>query len=127
MDLPKNQDVFDFTHESELGNKWAGQFTVLCVLDIKTRHLLELEKTRLLGNYSSPTDELAGISIMLANLRLRIVDGPEWWKQSKGGYEFTDIDTLTSLYEKVMNAETEWRTKLKEKAKKLPEPSPTSP
>lgn len=125
MDLPNTQSVFDFDFTSDLGNKYDGRFTVLCVLDMRTKHRLELEKTRLLGNHANPTDELAGIAIILANLRARIVDGPEWWKQSDGGYDITDFDTLTALYEKVLTAETEWRTKLKEKAKKLmPTPSP---
>lgn len=122
MDLPPNQSVFDFNYTSELNNKYEGRFTVQCVLDMRTKHRLELEKTRLLGNYSNPTDELAGIAIILATLRIRIVDGPEWWKQSDGGYDITDFDALTALYEKVLAAEVEWRKKLREKAGKLKEP-----
>jgi hypothetical protein len=88
---------------------------------MRQKHLLELDKTRLLGNYSNPTDELSGIAIILATLRARIVDAPEWWKQSDGGFNITDIDALSSLYDKVLTAEVEWRNKLKEKAKKAQE------
>lgn len=123
MDLPSTQSVFDFDFTSEIGQHYDGRFTVLCVLDMRTKHRLELEKTRLMGNHASPTDELAGIAIILATLRTRIVDAPEWWKQSDGGYDITDFDALTALYEKVMDAEKEWRLKLKEKAKKLQAPS----
>jgi hypothetical protein len=126
MDLPSNQAGFDFDYNSELGKKYDGRFTVLCCLNMREKHRLELEKTRLLGNYVAPTDELAGIAIILANLRARIVDGPEWWKQSDGGYNITDFDALTTLFEKVQAAETEWRAKLKE-AKKLQEPPKSSP
>lgn len=125
MDLPPNQSAFDFEFTSELGKKYEGQFTTLCVLDMKTRHRLELEKTRLLGNYQAPTDELAGIAVILANLRVRVIDGPEWWKQSDGGYNITDFDALAALYDKVLGAEVEWRNKLKEKAKALKEASTT--
>lgn len=127
MDLPSTQTVVDFDFTSDLGKKYDGQFTVLCLLSMRQKHLLELEKTRLLGNYTNPTDELAGIAVILANLRHRIVDGPTWWQQSDGGYNLTDIDVLTSLYNKVLGAETEWRNKLKEKTKKLQEPSPENP
>lgn len=123
MDLPSTQTVVDFDFTSDLGKKYDGQFTVLCLLNMRQKHLLELEKTRLLGNYANPTDELAGIAVILANLRHRIVDGPTWWQQSDGGYNLTDIDVLTSLYNKVLGAETEWRNKLKEKTKKLQEQS----
>lgn len=121
MDLPNTQSVFDFDFTSELGKKYDGQFTVLCVLNMRQKHTLELEKTRLLGNYANPTDELAGIAVILSNLRARIVSGPSWWEQSDGGYNIPDIDALTMLYNRVIAAETEWRTKLKEKTKKLQE------
>lgn len=124
MDLPNTQSVFDFDFTSELGKKYDGQFTVNCLLSMRQKHILELEKTRLLGNYANPTDELAGIAVILANLRSRIVSGPTWWEQSDGGYNLTDIDVLTVLYNKVIAAESEWRTKLKEKTKKLQEPTP---
>jgi hypothetical protein len=126
MDLPSTQTVFDFEFTSELGKKYEGRFTVHCLLDMRTKHRLELEKTRLLGNFPNPTDELAGISIILATLRHRIVDAPDWWKQSDGGYNLTDFDVLTALYDKVLNAEVEWRTKLKEKTKTLQSPAPQS-
>jgi hypothetical protein len=122
MDLPTNQVVFDFDFTSDLGKRYEGQFTVICNLDMRKKHMLELEKTRLMGNYSNPTDELAGIAIILANLRHRIVNGPEWWKQSDGGYNITDSEVLTELYNKIVAAGVEWRTKLKEKAQKLQEP-----
>lgn len=121
MDLPSTQTTFEFDFTSELGKRYDGSFTVLCVLDMKTKHRLELEKTRMLGNSANPTDELAGLAIVLSNLRIRIIDGPNWWKQSDGGYNITEFDTLTSLYEKVLSAEAEWRLALKEKAKKLQE------
>lgn len=129
MDLPANQATFDFEFTSELGKKFDGRFTVLCVLDMRSKHRLELEKTRLLGSYTNPTDELVGLSIVLSTLRVRIIDAPEWWKQSDGGYNITDFDTLTALYEKTLAAEAEWRQNLKDKAKKLTEPAsaPTLP
>ena len=129
MDLPSTQTVIDFEFTSDLGKKYEGQFTINCLLNMRQKHLLELEKTRLLGNYPNPTDELAGISVILANLRNRIVDGPPWWTQSDGGYNIPDIDALTKLYDEVLKAESEWRIKLKEKAKKLQDPTPatTSP
>lgn len=123
MDLPANQTFFDFDYTAELGKKYEGQFTVICAMDMRLKHRLELEKTRMLGSYANPTDELAGLSVVLSTLRIRLVDGPEWWKQSDGGYNIQDYDALTALYEKVLTAEAEWRTKLKEKAKKLQEPT----
>lgn len=125
MDLPKKETSFDFQYESETGEKYEGLFTVLSVLDMRNKHLLELEKTRLIGDHVNPTNELAGIAILLANLRVRIIDGPEWWKQSDGGYNITDSTVLTKLYDQVMKAEIDWRAKLKERATKVQEKKTT--
>lgn len=118
MDLPKIESVFDFDFTSELGKKYDGRFTVACLLDMGQKHRLELEKTRLLGNYQNPTDGLAGIAIVLANLRIKIIDAPEWWKQSNGGFSIKDEDALVALYDKVQGAEAEWRNQLAEMKKK---------
>ena len=128
MNLPDKESVFDFDFTSELtGKKYDGRFTVLCRLDMGQKHRLELEKTRLLGNYQNPTDGLAGISMVLANLRVKIIDAPEWWKQSNGGYLIEDEDALVVLYDKVLTAETEWLEKLKQKTKKAQETTEISP
>lgn len=118
MDLPKNESVFDFDFISELGRKYEGRFTALCVLDMGQKHRLELEKTRLLGNHANPTDGLAGIAIVLATLRSKIIDAPEWWKQSNGGFLIKDEDVLVALYDKIQAAEAEWRNQLMEMKKK---------
>ena len=122
MNLPDKESVFDFDFTSELtGKKYEGRFTILCRLDMGQKHRLELEKTRLLGNYANPTDGLAGIAIILANLRTKITDAPDWWKQSNGGYLIEDEDALVTLYDKVVAAEAEWLEKLRQKTKKIQE------
>jgi hypothetical protein len=119
MDLPSKESAFDFDHTGvDTSKRYEGQFKVLCLLDMGQKHRLELEKTRLLGNYPNPTDGLAGISIILANLRIKIIDAPEWWKQSNGGYAIQDEDALVALYDKVLAAEAEWRKQMVEKGKK---------
>lgn len=122
MDLPSKESVFDFVHTGlDTGKKYEGQFKVLCLLDMGQKHRLELEKTRLLGNHANPTDGLAGIAIILANLRIKIIDAPEWYKQSNGGFNIQDEDALVALYDKVLAAEVEWRQQMMDKGKKAAE------
>jgi hypothetical protein len=121
MDLPAKQQIFDFEHVTELGKKYDGQFTALCSLNVGQKHMLELEKTRLLGNFPNPTDSLDGIAIILSNLRAKLIDGPPWWTQSGGGYNIEDEDALVALYSKLLDVEAKWKTDLKEKALKLKE------
>lgn len=127
MDLPSRESAFDFEHVgADTGKKYDGQFKVLCLLDMGQKHRLELEKTRLMGNYANPTDGLAGLAVILATLRVRIIDAPEWWKQSGGGFGIQDEDALVALYDKVLGAESEWRSKMVEKGKKAQETSSQS-
>jgi hypothetical protein len=117
MDLPVKQQIFDFDFTTEYGKKYEGQFTVICSLNMGQKHNLELEKTRLLGNYVNPTDGLIGIAIVLSNLRVKIIDGPPWWTQSNGGASIDDEETLMSLFNKVQEVEAKWKKDLLEKTR----------
>lgn len=119
MDLPLKEKTFEFDHVGEdTGKEYKGRFTVLCTLTVGQKHSLALEKTRLLGNYANPTDDLAGLAIILANLRAKIVDAPEWWKQSQGGAAVEDESALVVLYRQVQEAEFQWKEELKKKTQK---------
>lgn len=125
MDLPKNEAVFDFESTGgTTGKKYDGQFTVVCILNMSRKHQLEIEKTRLMADFSNPTETLFGLATILANLRVRIVNAPEWWKQSGGGFNLMDEDVLVALYDKVMEAEAKWRADLKAQATAVETPNP---
>lgn len=122
MDLPSKEKIFHFEHVGlETGKRYEGQFTALCLLNVGQKHALSLEKTRLLGSYANPTDDLAGFAVILANLRAKIKDGPTWWQQSQGGATVDDEDVLVALFRKVEEMETSWREDLKKKTESIPE------
>jgi len=117
MELPKNESQFEV---DVLGDttykKYDGQFTVRCILTMGQKHAMELEKSRLLGSYPNPSADLVGLAEIFANLRAKVIDGPEWWKQSQGGSLIKDENALVILYNKVLDAEDEWKMKVKELA-----------
>lgn len=117
MELPKREHIFIFDFTDEMGKKHDGNFVCKCALNIADKHAVELERTRLQGNYANPTDTLAGIARILANLRVRIIlkDAPTWWQQSDGGVTL-DEDVLVALYDKVMEGDIKWRANLNKKA-----------
>jgi hypothetical protein len=124
MDLPNKEKSFAFEHVGETTEKkYDGQFTVRCILNIGQKHSMALEQTRLLGSYENPTNDLSGLAIILSNLRAKIVEAPEWWKQSLGGSLIDDEDALVALYRKVVEAEVEWKEELKKKTQKIPDPT----
>jgi hypothetical protein len=123
MELPKNEAAFEVDIQGDDTLKqYQGMFTCRCILTMGQKHAKELEKSRLLGNYKNPTPELEGIAEVFATLRAKLIDAPEWWKQSAGGTTLNDENVLVALYNKVEKAEQEWRQKVKE----LASPSPDS-
>lgn len=117
MELPKNEATFDMDIQGDTTFKqYQGLFTCRCILTMGQKHTMELEKSRLLGNYTNPTPDLDGLATIFATLRAKVIDGPEWWKQSLGGITISDENTLVELYKKVQKAEQEWRQKVKDLA-----------
>jgi len=126
MELPSNESTFDVDVTGDTTQKeYKGQFTCRCVLTMGQKHALELEKSRLLGSYTNPTDDLIGIAVIFSNLRQKLIDGPEWWKQSSGGTSINDENVLLEIYNKIQKAENEWRQKVKDLAS--PPKTPTDP
>lgn len=117
MDLPKNEKTFDFKHEGEI-DSYQGRFTVKCVLSLADRYARELEISKMKVGLSATTDELTAISEMISNLKVRIIDGPDWWKKTNG-LEIMDISCIMALYDKVLEQEVEWRKELKAKKEEL--------
>ena len=113
MDLPEKHSIFEFEHKG-LTKSYEGRFTVRCHLNVGEKHQLAIEKTRLMADYLNQSDDLSGFAVILSKLRVHIVDGPEWWKQSAGGFLIEDEDALVALYDKVLAEENKWREKVKD-------------
>ena len=112
--------TFNFDKTSELQRQYCGDFTIYCSLNMLQKHQLELEKSKLLGGHVNPSDGLFGLSIILANLRIKIKDGPSWWKESKGGFTIEDEDILVALLNKGDEVEQEWKRNIIQKTSITP-------
>jgi hypothetical protein len=118
--LPKNEKTFDFSHVGETtGEEYKGTFIIKCMLSISDRHNFEIEKTRLTVDFVNPSEGLQSLALLLASLRTRIIDAPEWWKQSKGGSDIMDEDVLYTLYDQVMTTAGQWILDLKKSTQKV--------
>lgn len=123
-DLPKKEQSFVFNEVGEVTTRpYEGEFTVRAILNMGQKHQLELEKTMLQADSKAPTAGLSGISNVLAELRVRIIDGPEWWEQSRGGALIDDENVLLALYQKIIDTEITWRQSLRDQTKKAVENS----
>lgn len=124
MSLPKNEKSFLFSKEGEItGHKYDGQFTVKCVLTLADKRILELEQSRLMGDMGNPSDNLKIIAKVIANLRVRIIDAPDWFEQIISNLDIIDENIIFELYGECLKISNDWieevRGKAEEKQKSL--------
>jgi len=114
MDLPKNEKSFSFRHEGELtGKVYEGEFKTKCVLSLADKRLLEVEKSSLTLDLNNPSGNLSAIGDVVANLRVRIVDSPDWFRQLITSLEVLDDELFFEIYAKCLEKSDEWLSELK--------------
>ena len=114
MNLPKNERTFEFCEKGDVTFKeYKGSFTVKCVLSMLDKRILEVEKSRIMADISNPTNELIALSTIMANLNVRIIESPSWWKEANNGNNIQDENIIVTLFDKVMDQEEEWRKEVK--------------
>jgi hypothetical protein len=119
MNLPKNEKTFLFSKEGEVtGQKYEGQFTVKCALSLGDKRLIEIEKSRLSVDLMNPTGNLDAISRIMANLRVRVLNGPEWFNQQINTMTILDEEIVFEVYSKCLEASEEWMKELKKESGK---------
>ena len=127
MNLPKNEKTFLFTHEGETtGHKYEGQFTVKCVLSLADKRALEIEQSRLSMDLMNPTANLAAISRVVSNLRIRVLNAPAWFDQIIATLDVLDEDVVFELYGKILEAAQEWKDDVKKQSVAQEDPEANS-
>lgn len=117
MDLPKNQKSFQLDYTGELtGKRYEGTFTVKCVLNMAEKRKLEIERSGLSADLTNPTGNLNAIALVVSNLRVRITDAPDWFKQAIITLDILDEDVLFELYSKSLDKSEEWISEVKKKS-----------
>jgi hypothetical protein len=115
--LPKNEKTFHISLEGDTsGEKFEGQFTTKCVLNVSDKHLKELEKTRLMADYANPSSSLAGLAEILSTIRIKLVKWPDWWSSLDYGSKMLDENVIVTIYDEIQKLEQEWRNEIRSKA-----------
>lgn len=115
--LPKLEKTFTIDLVGETtGLEYKGQFTAKCVLSIRDRQAIELEKSRLTADYANPSGTLFAIASMVSTLRAKLIEFPDWWKEVGLGSDLLDENVLIEVYEKTEDIAKEWKESLKKQA-----------
>lgn len=96
---------------------WLGNFKIKLLLSHNERLLFERRYKELLPNDAGVDEDTKFKASGLAELSVRVVDGPEWWEASKQGMNLVDAQPIIDLLYKVKDGYAEWLKKVEEIAK----------
>ena len=120
--LPKNDRSFSISVVGDTtGEKFEGQFSTKCILNMTEKHSKELEKTRLMADYANPSASLAGIAEILSTIRVKLTKWPDWWSNLDYGSKILDENIIVAIYDEVQALERAWRAEVRKKAEETKE------
>jgi hypothetical protein len=89
--------------------RWVGQFRIKCVLTNADRFKLDRMYAELLPPRDREVDEEVRLrAATIAELSVRVVDGPEWWSSTRGGQLMADKAPLYDLIVMCNEEEKKW-------------------
>lgn len=115
-DLPPNEKTFSIDVEGDTTKQRSvGQFTCRCVLNLAQRAEADLIEARLNQGLKDVRSTTQTLHFVLAQLYVRVVKAPNWWRNSylpdEGvpGKLLMDLNVVSRVFEECMTAESEWR------------------
>jgi hypothetical protein len=97
-----------------------GTFKAKLILTIREKLYADAERRQLVGpspEGTPPAPSMQGYGYMLGQLRARLVEYPEWWKDSNFGSELEDDNIVEEIWDKVFEAEKEYKAGLQKEVK----------
>lgn len=99
------------------GEEFAGVFKVKPLLTTDEQITRDQVMRDILG--SNPQDaspRAKSQAFILAEIRTRSTETPAWWKESGAGALLYDESVVSHIYDKIQEAEKQWRADVKTKA-----------
>jgi hypothetical protein len=99
------------------GKPFFGSFTVKTVLTRGDRFIADQRRRELLGpNSQDALPDLQLEAFMHGQLMVRVVESPEWWRQSDYGRNIEDANVIVELFNLVREKEDQAKEDLKKSA-----------
>jgi hypothetical protein len=119
MLLPQIETQIEFECTGETTSKrYSGSFTVKSVLNNFEATEVALRTDRYNGGSQTIPVQIALFNRAVAELELRVKSSPEWWSKSDSGRLIFDQNVVFELFNKVLEAQKEWKDRLNQEAVK---------
>lgn len=98
-------------------NPYTGKFTVKTILSRRENFLADERRRFILGmNPAGAPPALQGEAYMLGVLAVRLIEVPDWWKNSDGGLDIEDENVIGEVYKLAMMKVEEREKELQDNA-----------
>lgn len=119
MFLPSTEAQIEFECTGETTSKrYSGSFTIKCVLNNFEATEVILRSDRYNGGSQTLPVQTALFNRAIAELEMRVRSSPEWWAKSDSGRLIYDQNVVFELFNKVLEAQQEWKERLSSEASK---------
>lgn len=97
--------------------RWIGQFLVKCVITHADAFAIDRIYGAMTNNWPYDVDSKLKLKAQsLAQLSVRIMEGPEWWSASKEGQLLVDDEPVYELMLLCKEATDSWNTEVEKRA-----------
>lgn len=96
--------------------KFTGSFRVKIVLTNADQIAVEREYARLLPKDAGAGDSNKLLASTMAELNVRVLEGPAWFRDASSGQNMIDRDPLYDLIVRINEAYKDWQNRLNESA-----------
>lgn len=122
MIMPSNEYTFNIVVVGEkTKKKYEGSFTVKCLLSVQEMVEVGLRMDRYNQGSSTVSPGVTRMNRAIAEMEIRQIKTPSWWKDSDDGRTFLDANVVFEVFLKALDAETEFDKRIAEQAKEADE------
>lgn len=115
--LPKNESIVKLSIIGDSTQKlYDGAFTIKCILNNYESVQVALRTDRYNEGSESVGTQTRLFNRAIAELELRIIDSPDWWKSSDSGRLLFDQNVVFELFTSSLEAQKEWKDGLNKAA-----------
>lgn len=117
MILPSNEYTFSFSDKGERTKKtYEGSFTVKCLLTMEEIRQVGIRLDNLNVGSKTLAPGVALLNRAFAELDVRILKAPSWWKDASDGRDLFDTNIILGVFENAIDAERVFDERITEKA-----------
>lgn len=99
------------------GQEYTGTFKIRPVLTQAEQLTRDSIMRDLLGGRASDaTPRAASQAMLLAEIRVRSIETPMFWREASDGLNLYDESVMAAVYDKIQETEKNWRQEIKKKA-----------